>query len=183
MCSPVDRPDRQIRGAKRGANAGRPRAMRGDLARRLLQLDGISGYSQRQPATAKLRLKSGRSMVGPVGRFPVRRLDSQHGLHWRKHWRRLGAGRAWVGGCVLSALCRLISTDHAGRPFVTSKLGWRVGEASRFRAGSRWAAGLGLLRPPCGHSLVAPRRSRCAVGRSLACNTAEVLRLFPGAGS
>jgi hypothetical protein len=32
--------------------------MRGDLAT-LLQLDGISGESQRQPATDELRLKSG----------------------------------------------------------------------------------------------------------------------------
>ena len=32
-----------------------------DLARRLFQLDGISGDSQRQSATEELRLKNGRS--------------------------------------------------------------------------------------------------------------------------
>src|SRR5580704_14459426 len=64
----------RIRGAKRGANEGRPRAMRGDLARRLLQLDGISGDDQRQSATDKLRLKSGRPMAASVGQAPARRL-------------------------------------------------------------------------------------------------------------
>jgi hypothetical protein len=31
----------------------------------LLQLDGLSGDTQRQPATGELRLKSGRSAVRP----------------------------------------------------------------------------------------------------------------------
>jgi hypothetical protein len=37
--------------------------MIGDPERRLMQLEGISGDTQRQPATGQLRLKNGRSTV------------------------------------------------------------------------------------------------------------------------
>jgi hypothetical protein len=52
-----------IRGAKRGANAGRRQATPGDNQPWLVQLDGPSGHTQQRPATLRMRLKSGRSAV------------------------------------------------------------------------------------------------------------------------
>jgi hypothetical protein len=46
-----------------GANAGRCQATPGDGPRRSVQLDGLSGDGQRQCATVRLRLNSGRSTV------------------------------------------------------------------------------------------------------------------------
>jgi hypothetical protein len=52
-------------GAKRGASTGRRQATPGDSQRRVPQLDRLSDHAQPRAATARMRLKSGRSAVRP----------------------------------------------------------------------------------------------------------------------
>ena len=102
--------------------------MRGDLARRLLQLDGISGDSQRQSATEELRLKNGRSRVAPTPLRSLPRVGISDSFltDWPDgtglwHLYRTPIRGATVGSPVATSRCR--------RPCGSSRCDWSLNAA------------------------------------------------------
>jgi hypothetical protein len=125
----------------RGANGGRRRAMLADLDRRLMQLDGLSGYGQRYDAT--VQGTAARQDFGLVGRAP--------GPAYPPAWRCSG--------------CRGVRVRR-GRGRAGPRPGrWRPPRAER-SAARRWRPGHRGVRARPRQPASSPRESRNATSKA-----------------